>query len=190
MDSMKDAGLLSSFLTELIINMIIVPPYYESIFKIKGSVYVYYDYSQYLGKDFISPTDEKSLIELVYSLSNILTVIILLRSYQYIRIFHTYSYWATPKADSICKLMNTEATVGFGIKAYLKINPFLTLGISIFFVILFFGFAMRIFEFYGYQTMKTIQDDQAFVPSMMKFENLFNSFWLILVTMTTSKWLP
>lgn len=88
--------------------------------------------------------------------------------------------------------MNTEATIGFGIKAYLKINPFLTLGIGIFFVILFFGLGVKIFEFYGVQVMELLKtEDNAYNISfslvMKKFENMLNCFWLILVTMTTSK---
>ena len=89
--------------------------------------------------------------------------------------------------------MNTEATIGFGIKAYLKINPFLTLGIGIFFVILFFGLGVKIFEFYGVQVMELLNTNEKahgynFSSVMKKFENMLNCFWLILVTMTTSKY--
>jgi hypothetical protein len=203
-DSIYNAGYLIPYILELLINMVILPPYVESVYKLKGSIYIQYDMSKYFNfnminsqsnNDYLFPEEVKEggeLIELVYSLSNVLTIFILIRSYHFIRLIHTYSYWATPRAENICKLMNTEATIGFGIKAYLKINPFLTLGIGIFFVILFFGLGVKIFEYYGVQVMELLNSTEDayngdFAGVMKKFENMLNCFWLILVTMTTSK---
>ena len=86
--------------------------------------------------------------------------------------------------------MNTEASIGFGIKAYLKVSPFTSLGVGISFFILFLGLGMRMLEFYNLQIMELMSIDgynQSFVGVMMKFQNFLNAFWLILVTMTTSK---
>ena len=57
---------------------------------------------------------------------------------------------------NICKLMNTEASIGFGIKAYLKTSPFISLGVGIFFVIFMFGLGIKNFEFYNRQIMELI----------------------------------
>lgn len=59
--------------------------------------------------------------------------------------------------------MNTEATVGFGLKAYLKIMPFYSLAIGILLVIVFFGLGTKIFEFYNMQIMDLLDSSSGAV---------------------------
>lgn len=199
-DRFKDAGELYYFLFEVIINFVFLPPSIEDVLRLEGSIYINYDLSKLINiENFNLLSSEQNkinnsepvIVELYYSISNVLTILIMFRIYHYIRVIHTYSYWATPKADSICKLMNTNASISFGIKAYLKINPFLTLLIGILFIIFSFGISIRLFEYYNYQIMQLIDTsdnghNSGMAIVMLKFQNMLNSFWLILVTMTTS----
>ena len=59
-------------------------------------------------------------------------------------------------AYKTCKSMNTESTISFTIKSYLKVSPFSTIGYSVFFSIVIFGLGIQIFEYYN-QSMIDLQ---------------------------------
>ncbi len=61
--------------------------------------------------------------------------------------------------------MNTEASIGFGIKAYLKLSPFISLGVGITFVIIFFGLGIKNFEYYNTQIMDLMESRSGFINS-------------------------
>lgn len=67
----------------------------------------------------------------------------------------------------------SAANIIFSLKAYLKLKPYFILALALLIVTLMLGCIIRIFEI-GING-----------PDL--FENLFNSFWVILITMTTSK---
>lgn len=199
-DGFLDTGMFWSLILELAINLVFLPPRVEKVYRIKGSIYVHYNYENLFNFDYINSKQggvniqnpDKTLVILYYGLSNVMTVFILIRSYHFIRIIHTFSYWATPRAQNVCKLMNTDASISFGIKAYLKQRPFISLACGMVFVISLFGLGMKIFEFYNLQMMELIDSSDGaingnFASVMKKFKNILNSFWLIIVTMTTSK---
>lgn len=107
----------------------------------------------------------KTTVDLYYSLANIITFFILFRFYHFIRVIHTFSYWSTTKAHAVCRLMNTEANISFGLKAYLKINPFLTLGVGVGFVIFAFGLGIKLFEYYNKQIMDLLDTSDEAINS-------------------------
>lgn len=107
----------------------------------------------------------KTTVDLYYSLANIITFFILFRFYHFIRVIHTFSYWSTTKAHAVCRLMNTEANISFGLKAYLKINPFLTLGVGVGFVIFTFGLGVKLFEYYNKQIMDLLDTSDEAINS-------------------------
>jgi hypothetical protein len=168
-----------------------------------GSILVNYDYTKNIfNSDYLVPnpplnsTDTSQAIsplyyaqtsvKLYYNIATILTFFILFRVYHFFRLVHTFSYWSTPKAHSTCKLMNTKANVPFAIKAYLKINPFVTLLFCVAFVIIIFGYAAQLFEYYNSTMMNSMDDTgNAYVQAMQKFSNIYNALWLIVVTMST-----
>jgi hypothetical protein len=89
--------------------------------------------------------------------------------------------------------MNAEADVNFAIKSYLKLIPFFALCFATTFIIIFFGFAASLFEYYNSALMDAYgsgpnNTNTNFVQVMQMFSNIYNSYWLILVTMTTSKY--
>lgn len=186
-DNLYDAGYFFMFLFEIVFNIISVPPFDEDVLKIDGSFYIIYNFKSYFNI-INNENENKNLVTLYYSISNILTLLILFRSYHFIRIIHTYSYWNTPRAETICELRNSKASVGFGVKAYLKINPFFSMIICFLFVITILGLNIMIFEYYADQIIIQIyseKDENTFEKIMKLFKNLFNCYWLILVTMTT-----
>lgn len=164
-----------------------------------GTIYVTYNYSKVLNNSYLfynnatteSPSNLQAVdipVNIYYNIGTIITLFILLRIYHFFRAFHTFSYWNTIQAQSICKRLNTVSDIGFGLKAYLKIRPYSSLLVGILVVILIFGIYEHMFEYYNAQMIQMLNDasNPSFISTMKKFENLFNSFWLILVTMSTS----
>jgi hypothetical protein len=138
----------------------------------------------------LRPTNQP--VSLYYSVTTIITFFMLFRIYHFFRVIHSFSYWATPRADAICKIMNSKADVSFAIRAYLKQLPFIALTFGVCFTIVFFGFSVGLFEYYNSNLMhqmgatKDKNTNYAVVGVMEQFSNIYNSYWLILVTMTTS----
>jgi hypothetical protein len=82
--------------------------------------------------------------------------------------------------------MNAKADVTFAVRSYLRIRPFISLILALCFIILIFGVATQLFEYYNSGIMNMLdENNNSFVQTMHKFSNLYNSLWLILVTMTT-----
>jgi hypothetical protein len=123
-------------------------------------------------------------------LSSFLTIAILIRFYHFFRLINSFSIYNSLKSKSACKTMNCEADSNFILKTYLKTNPFLSLSVCVFLVIILFGMAEQIFEWYNRDLMNQISylegdPNAARVQVMNKFANVYNSFWLVLVTITT-----
>lgn len=165
----------------------------------KGSIKVLYDYrgdffnTKYLTNSNItevgnllktSATDKVTVV-LYYNMSCIILFFMLFRIYHVFRLINSYSFYTTPKAESICGLMNTKADTSFALRAYLLINPYGFLLIVMVFIIGIFGISMQILEYYNAQIMTALEPDSAFVQTMQKFSNFFNSLWVVVVTMTT-----
>ena len=108
-DTYFSTGYIIPLIIEILINMVFLPPLVEGVYRIKGSIYVHYRYDYLFnfnninnyGKD-ANPNLEDALIDnektpvlIVYGVSNVITIFILLRSYHFIRVIHTFSYWST-----------------------------------------------------------------------------------------------
>ncbi len=135
---------------------------------------------------------EKTSVKLQYNISTIILFLMIFRIYHFFRLVHTFSSWNTPHARIVCKNLNCSANVSFGIRAILKKYPSLSLIFGIVFIICFFGAGLSIFEYYNQAQMSCLgltenssNSNQAQV--MLYFSNIYNSFWLVVVTMTTSK---
>lgn len=82
-------------------------------------------------------------------------------------------------------MLNTDNNILFAIKSYLRLQPFITLLISVVLIIAIFGITVKIMENYNKALLDIIVMDD-YVKVMKKFENIYNSYWLIVVTMATS----
>jgi hypothetical protein len=145
----------------MFINLISVPPYAEDHFSMRGSILVDYDFTQWVNTTtFITPDNsEADIIEsfnsngvavrLYYNVTSILTFFILFRIYHFFRVVFSFSDWNTPRAKAIAGYMNARADTFFGIRAYLKIKPFITISFSVCFVIVVFGLGCYLFEYYN-----------------------------------------
>lgn len=180
-DTIWSRGLIKPLIAEILINLIFLPPMLDGMYKIQGSIYVKYDYSNILNTTLINSAvinnvdynstisngienndidfNKKVLVQLYYDSSNILTMFILLRCYHVIRLVYTFSDWSTTQADKICKLMNSEASVSFSLKAYLKVSPFSFILCFIIILILLFGIGIRVFEYYNDVMLKMLDSD-------------------------------
>lgn len=104
-DTLISAGILYPMLLEIILNLIFLPPNLEGVYKLKGSIYVHYDYSNLFNFSLINSSEtntayqlkdvEKTPVVLYYGLSNVLTIFVIIRCYHFIRVIHTFSYWST-----------------------------------------------------------------------------------------------
>jgi hypothetical protein len=201
-DTIFSKGLWWVLMIEILFHLVVIPPSIEHHFNINGSIYVEYDYSKLFNIDGLYLSLGKSLppantistvlrssetsIQLYYNTSAILTFFILFRIYHLFRLNLTISYWATPKANSICKIMNTKADFSFNIRATLRHRPFFSLSFAIVFIITAFGIATQLFEFYNSEMIYALDEkENQHARTMQKFSNIYNSFWLIVVTMTT-----
>lgn len=182
-------------------HLVFIPPNAEHGFTIGGSIYVEYDYAKILNIDGLYLTPGQNLYDLTladtlkspiiaiwlfYTASAMISFFILLRIYHIFRLNKTLSYWATPKAESICKKMSTKADFSFNLRASLRNSPVLTISATILLVFLVTGIAMQYFEYYNSEMIYALnQTNNPYVRIMQMFSTIYNSFWLIIFTLTT-----
>lgn len=214
-DNLFTSNLFFKLLGEIVINSIFNPPVVNTHFEMKGTVFVVYDYSIVLNTKYLSFNANSTVLEIyksslnntqlneleheqlqstsnsirmLYNVSPLITFLILLRLYHLFRVIHTFSYWNTLQAQSVSNNMRCDADLSFGLRAYLKMKPFISLTFSVIFVILFFGVGEFISENYNEimtDMLSPMSPQWPFVQVMQKFTNMYNSFWLVVVTMTT-----
>lgn len=123
--------------------------------------------------DFVLPNEQLG-IHFDISLDAYISVIMLGRLYIFFRLFDHYSFWTGERANRVCRINGFSPNSKFALKAYLRYKPYIVLVICLGFSILLFGFALRTFE----RPYKS--------PSRrFNFDYMWNSFWCVIVTMTT-----
>jgi len=110
-----------------------------------------------------------------YSLNDIVCVFTFLKSYTIIRLYYHYSRWTTPQAEELCQESNITNMMLFPFKCELKYRPFYTLLFILLFILIYMSFIIRIFE----MTFVATEGKQ------FEFQYLYNSIWLVIITMTT-----
>lgn len=185
-DGIYSSNLLVKLGVELFVNLIFIPPNLSGMYNITGSIFVRYnleklfnstvipiynvnntditldDYSfDYKSNNLVNSYTypKEVLVNLNYDASNLISMLMLLRCYHFIRLVYSFSDWSTTKADKVCKLMNTQASVGFSLKAYLKVSPFSLLGIGTFVIIIIFGLGIRLAEYYNDYMIQLLDSD-------------------------------
>lgn len=108
----------------------------------------------------------------IYHITDIFMMIMLLKSYLILRLYEHYSKWTSFNAYKICKKYSTTADAFFGLKSDLKDRPFLTIGIIMGMLVIIFGIA-------------TQQSEKSYEGKIGNMDQLTNSEWLIIITMTT-----
>jgi len=161
----------------------------KNLFKNDNETYQYLLPKANYTSDFLSI--QKSTVKLQYNVSTIILFFMIFRIYHFFRLVHTFSSWNTPHASIVCKNLNCDANVSFGIRAILKQYPSMSLMFGIFFIIVFFGTGLSIFEYYNQTQMSCLGTTSSSTNAsqaqvMLYFSNIYNSFWLVVVTMTTS----
>ena len=110
--------------------------------------------------------------EFIYHITDIISIISLLRFYLIFRLYEHYSKWTSFESALICKKYGTEANAIFGIKSDLKDRPFRTIGIIMVLFVIIFGIA-------------TMQSEKSYEGKYGDLDQLTNAEWLIIITMTT-----
>lgn len=108
------------------------------------------------------------------SLDAYMSVIMLGRLYIFFRLFDHYTFWTGERATRVCRINGFLPDSKFAIKAYLKYKSVLVLTLSLGLSIFLFGFALRTFE------RPFISPNRS-----QNFDNIWNSFWCVVVSMTT-----
>lgn len=110
-----------------------------------------------------------------YSLNDIVTVFSLMKSYTIVRLYYHYSRWTTPDAEELCKQQNVKNMILFPFKCELKYRPFYTLFFILIVTLVYISLIIRILE------ITYVSSD----GKMFDFQNICNSLWLVIITMTT-----
>lgn len=103
-----------------------------------------------------------------------MSVIMLGRLYIFFRLFDHYTFWTGERSTRVCRINGFLPDSKFAIKAYLKYKSVLVLTLSLGLSIFLFGFALRTFERPFTSETRT-----------QNFNNIWNSFWCVVVSMTT-----
>jgi len=107
----------------------------------------------------------------------ILTSLIPSRVYLLMKYYSFYSSWGDDKAEKICIECNTLGGISFAIKAKLKENPYLVVGVLMFFSIMIFGYSLRNVE------VAFMQDKET--KKFQDWRHVWNGFWCITTTIFT-----
>lgn len=171
-------GFLGQLLFELFVNLICIPPKAETLMEMGGSIYVSYNYSNFIqtpnkminadeykvdniSYNLFRTFEIKQILLIIFKLrrhqlncniinfSTIILFFMSFRIYHFFIIVHTFSSWNTPRASIVCKNLNCEANFSFGIRAILKQYPSLSLIFGMVFIVVFFGTGLSIFEYYN-----------------------------------------
>lgn len=146
-----------SFIFEVFINLIHCPPYLDAVFT-------------FTQIDFT----------VTYSLDLILSNLMLLRIYLGLRLFSHYSKWRSELAMKYCEMEGCEANTVFALKASLKESPYLSLLIAFLVSSILLGVPVMNFE-------EPLNEYLSLLSGGASAQNytLWNSIWLIVITMTT-----
>lgn len=102
------------------------------------------------------------------------SVFMFLRLYIWVRVYNNYVIWTNARAERICLLNGFTPDSQFSIKSTLNKSPVYAMAIALFLTIFIFGLMTREFE-------KTID----FSGRTYQFNFLINSFWCMVLTLTT-----
>merc|ERR1711871_1251909 len=104
-----------------------------------------------------------------YSLDSIFTVFMWIRFYLLLRVMRYNSIFAMDVSQVFARINNVDLSTFFAVKMMVKRRPMSAFVILFTFFVLWFAFAIMVFERVGHD----------------KFNNFYNDLWLTLVTMTT-----
>ena len=195
-DTIYSIGLLPYLIFEIIINSLFIPPFIDNSYTIDGALLVDYNYTHFINPHNLKNTNisnfisTRTNIQLTYNVASLISFFMMFRIYHIFRLFLSFSYWQTPRANTICNWMNTRATKSFALKAYLKNYPYICLIVGILFLMIISGLSTQLFEYYNGVLMRSMGNkdyntNYNFVITMLNFSNVYNSLWLMLMTMTT-----
>ena len=109
-----------------------------------------------------------------YRVNDILLLLMcLIRIYLVVRCILTFSFFMGTRSQRICNMSGSEASYMFSLKALMKKKPYTVLIFSLLISVTLFGFTLRIFE-------RPLSE-----ASGQNFNDISNSFWVTLITMTT-----
>ena len=109
------------------------------------------------------------------SLAHFFTFLIAIRIYLFFKLLKHYTLWTNQRAKRISNLLGFESDSKFACRVLLKTQPFFILSsISIIFILLI-GTLLKEFEYYD-----------ASNSNLDEFRYIWNSYWLSIITMSTS----
>ena len=155
-DTVFSTGLYKTLCFEIIIALIVVPPYYDYTFDVKMLGYT-----------------------ITYSLSAIFTFISLIKLYVLVRLFGHYTEYTQEKAEKICSKHAVSADSIFALKCYTQESPFIGIGIFFFSMSIVFSFSMMLSE----EPDRIIFGSTTSTSNVLK--DLWNDLWVVFYTTTT-----
>ncbi len=157
-DNFFQSGLFSNFIFDLIFSLI----HPNLLFKNK----------------YFTTSKKWNLLEVKYNINDFLLVIMLCRSYYFMKFIILYSNYYGARADRICKMMGKQSGYIFSFKCLLISKTLQTLIFITIFTCVIFAYILKIIE--GPVYLLSNKNDNE--NNHMKY---MNCFWTVLVTMTT-----
>eukprot|EP01015_Nassula_variabilis_P020860 TRINITY_DN3666_c0_g1_i8.p1 TRINITY_DN3666_c0_g1~~TRINITY_DN3666_c0_g1_i8.p1 ORF type:complete len:566 (-),score=52.04 TRINITY_DN3666_c0_g1_i8:4-1701(-) len=108
------------------------------------------------------------------TLDTVISVVMLGRLYVCFRLFDHYTMWTDERASRVCQMNGFMTSPTFALKAYLRYRAHIILAIGLIVSILIFGIVIRAFE-----------RSFLFSGRRHQYDFIWNSFWCVIVTMTT-----
>lgn len=105
-----------------------------------------------------------------------IATIMMLRLYIMLRIFQNHTEYTNKQAVRFCKMNGFIPDSSFALKCYMRTMPFFFLGLASVATIIVFGLIVKKYE-------SPFPTDK--VPSFFPFDSIWNSWWCMILTMTT-----
>ena len=113
--------------------------------------------------------------EAYYHASEIICLVMLIRVVFIIRGIFIQSQWFKNRTQRVCHLYACEANYMFVVKSLMRTEPYTLIFTAMAGLILVFGYAIRICE----SPLNRID------PTLLNYQNYFNSMWNIIITIST-----
>lgn len=191
-DSIISYPFFKKMIVETMFNLLFIPPSFDYVFIFNGSTYLKYTSVMYINNTHNNTVNDSLYTKnhIYYSLSSIISFFIFLRTYHFLRLFYSLSQYSSIRSKRICTMMNTNSNLSFRLRAFLHTHPFQSLGLVLLMFLFTFTMLFNLSEGLSIQIIDMIDvNSSSFAGVMIKFQNILNSLWLVVVTITTSKYL-
>ncbi|MCQ2818786.1 MAG: potassium channel family protein, partial [archaeon] len=157
-DTFYTSGLYKLFILEIFIVCLFLPPFIN-----------------------VGISGEQLQFKFIYTISAIFGIVVLIKGYLVIKIYHYLSRWTSRKAQTIGERYNVKIGFKFAFKAELKKRPYTILVVTLFVVVVILSYMVRCFEY----TVIDQDNLKEYLRGDHELQDMQNCVWMIIITMLT-----